>query len=122
MTNQEAIEILKRAIGEVEWEYPMEIAAAMDRAIEALSGGWISVKDRMPESAGLKVLVAAKTVAESVLQTKTVFTAFLGYGENEWYTPDVGKMKSAGTRDNSIHPLWEITHCMLLPEPPKEDI
>ena len=38
MTNQEAIGIIKTAIAEVEWEYPMEIAAAMDRAIEALGG------------------------------------------------------------------------------------
>ena len=36
MTNQEAIGIIKTAIAEVEWEYPMEMAAAMDRAIEAL--------------------------------------------------------------------------------------
>ena len=82
---------------------------------------WISVKDRLPKSSGLKVLVAAKTVQESVLQTKVVFTAFLGYGENEWYTPDVGIMKSPGTGDNSIHPVWEITHWMLMPEPPKEE-
>lgn len=82
---------------------------------------WISVKDRLPESAGLKVLVAAKTVSESVLQTKTVFTAFLGYGDNKWYTPDRGIMRNEKIGDASIHPVWEITHWMLLPEPPKED-
>ena len=36
MTNQEAIDILKRAVAQVEWDYPMEIAAAIDKAIEAL--------------------------------------------------------------------------------------
>jgi len=36
MTDKEAIEIIKVAIAEVEWEYPMEYAAAFDRAIEAL--------------------------------------------------------------------------------------
>lgn len=36
MINQEAIKIIKVAITEVEWEYPMEYAAAFDKAIEAL--------------------------------------------------------------------------------------
>lgn len=36
MTNQEAIDIIKRAIAQVEWDYPMEYAAAFDKAIEAL--------------------------------------------------------------------------------------
>jgi hypothetical protein len=36
MTNQDAIKVIKTAIAEVEWEYPMEYAAAFDRAIEAL--------------------------------------------------------------------------------------
>ena len=36
MTNQEAIDIINRAIAEVEWEYPMEIAAALYKAIDAL--------------------------------------------------------------------------------------
>ena len=36
MTDKEAIEIIKIARAEVEWEYPMEYAAAFDKAIEAL--------------------------------------------------------------------------------------
>ena len=36
MTNKEAIEIIKVARAEVEWEYPMDYAAAFDRAIEVL--------------------------------------------------------------------------------------
>lgn len=36
MTNKDAAEIIKVARAEVEWEYPMEYAAAFDRAIEAL--------------------------------------------------------------------------------------
>jgi len=36
MTNKEAIEIIEMAISEVEWEYPMDYAAAFDKAIEAL--------------------------------------------------------------------------------------
>lgn len=36
MTNQEAIETIKCALSQVEWAYPMEYAAAFDKAIEAL--------------------------------------------------------------------------------------
>lgn len=36
MTNQEAIDIIKMAIAQVEWDYQMEYAAAFDKAIEAL--------------------------------------------------------------------------------------
>lgn len=82
--------------------------------------GWISVKDRLPESSGIKVIVSAKTTPESVLQTKAVFVAFLGYGDGKWYTPDVDFMASAKTGNDNVHPVWEITHWMFPPEPPKE--
>ena len=36
MTNEEAIEIIKIAIAEVEWNYPMEYAIAFETAINAL--------------------------------------------------------------------------------------
>ena len=36
MTIQEAIGIMKIALAEVEWEYPMDYAAAFETAIEAL--------------------------------------------------------------------------------------
>ena len=47
MTNQEAIEAIKLARSQVEWDYPMDYAAAFDKAIEALeqepkTGYWIS--------------------------------------------------------------------------------
>ena len=37
MTNKEAIETIKIAIAEVEWEYPMDYAVAFETAIEALT-------------------------------------------------------------------------------------
>ena len=37
MKPQEAIRIMKIAIAEVEWEYPMDYAAAFETAIEALT-------------------------------------------------------------------------------------
>ena len=36
MTNQEAIETIKLAQAQIEWEYPMDYAAAFDMAISAL--------------------------------------------------------------------------------------
>lgn len=36
MTSQEAVEIIKIAISEVEWHYPMNYAVAFETAIEAL--------------------------------------------------------------------------------------
>ena len=37
MTKQDAIEAIRMAIAQVEWEYPMDYAAAFDMAVEALS-------------------------------------------------------------------------------------
>ena len=36
MANEEAVEILKVAIAEVEWDYPLDYAIAIEKAIEAL--------------------------------------------------------------------------------------
>ena len=36
MTNREAIEVIKLAQAQVEWEYPMDYAVAFDMAISAL--------------------------------------------------------------------------------------
>ena len=36
MTTKEAIETIKIAISEVEWDYPMNYAVAFEKAIEAL--------------------------------------------------------------------------------------
>ena len=36
MTSREAIDTIRTAIGQVEWEYPMDYAAAFDMAIQAL--------------------------------------------------------------------------------------
>ena len=98
-----------------------DVGDMIDTLDEATTiSGWISVKDRLPESSGIKVIVSAKTTPESVLQTKAVFVAFLGYGDGKWYTPDVDFMESTKTGNDNVHPVWEITHWMFLPEPPKE--
>ena len=36
MTHKEAIETIKTAIADVEWNYPLEYAEAFEKAIEAL--------------------------------------------------------------------------------------
>lgn len=54
MTKDEAIETIKTAIAEVEWEYPLDYATAFDMAIEALEKQqkWIPVSERLPKETG----------------------------------------------------------------------
>ena len=47
MTTQEAIETLKLMQSQVEWDYPMEYAAAVDMAVDAL-------EKQIPEPAEIK--------------------------------------------------------------------
>ena len=50
MTNIEAIQTLKLMQAQVEWDYPMDYAAAIDEAIKALEAQeWIPVYERLPE-------------------------------------------------------------------------
>lgn len=51
MTREEAIETIKTAIAEVEWEYPMNYAVAFEVAIKALKeqARWIPISERLPE-------------------------------------------------------------------------
>ena len=53
MKPQEAIGIMKIAISEAEWEYPMDYAVAFETAIEALekqaASEWTPVSERLPE-------------------------------------------------------------------------
>ncbi len=59
MTNEEAIELIKTAIAEVEWNYPMDYAVALEMAIEALRDQaeaenlWHDAKENPPEVPGL---------------------------------------------------------------------
>ena len=81
-------------------------------------GGWISVKDRLPDAAGYECLVCA--VNENYNQTH-VFTAHTGYGEPGWWTGNVHYMsRVTSPSDNRLHPALNVTHWMPLPEPPKE--
>ena len=99
MTNEEAIELIRIAQSEIEWDYPMEYAIAFDKAIEALeAAGWISVKDRLPEH------------GQTVLAWEA--SGFV-YVDNYDGEHDIFKIacNNGGT----------VTHWQSLPEPPKEE-
>jgi len=100
MTNQEAIEIIKTAIAQVEWDYPMDYAAAFDMAIKALENGWISVKERLPDARG-QFLVVAIEARKYIHITLSEFSKYFIMTGRRSY--------------------WKVTHWMPLPEPPKEE-
>lgn len=108
MTNQEAIDIIKNAIAQVEWDYPMDYAAAFDMAIEALekqevpdtnAGKWISVKDRMPGN-NKDVIIYGEWKGASGTKYRELFLSGMEDFIYQGYTPIA----------------W-----MPLPEPPKEE-
>ena len=98
----------------------------IDEVIDEISDApsavrWISVKDRLPEKSGLKVLVAAQSIDLLLpFRTKAVFTAFLGCGDGKWHTEDVGFVENRTLNNYMVNEVWEITHWMHLPETPKE--
>lgn len=98
MTNQEAIEILER-METNEFDNPIKCDRAIDKAIEALRAGWISVKDRLPEESG-RYLVYAKE------------------GERETHRTIAPFQKAFHLSGRMAY--WKVTHWMPLPEPPKE--
>jgi len=77
---------------------------------------WISVKDRLPDAAGVPVLVTAV----NRFNQNAVFIAFQGYGDFKWYTCDVTKMVRDGSTNNEVGNGWTITHWMEMPEPAEE--
>ena len=80
MTIEEAIKTIELAVSEVQQEYRMDFAAAVDVAVSALcakeekpSGGWISVEDRLPSREGLE-----NDETEYVLVSEQSFNAITG--------------------------------------------
>ena len=116
MKPQEAIEIMKIAISEVEWEYPMDYAAAFEMAIEAIekqatkqatsnyTSEWIPVSERLPDD-GETYLI---TNAESFEQYHTY---------KGWYDGTKGIWHMTGNFERKMNVIaW-----MPLPEPYKRE-
>lgn len=107
MTNKEAIETIKIALAEVEWEYPMDYpmyyAAAFDMAIEALekqatiqaTSKWIPCSERLPEDDN-EVLVTVSGKLNNITFDNAIEIGFYcvidGWiinGYLDWTTPEV---------------------------------
>lgn len=99
MKPQEAIRIMKIALAEVEWEYPMDYAAAFEMAIEALekqaASEWIPVSERLPEGEN-GVLITVNGKLNNIIFDNAIEKGF--YNEDDgwivdgyldWITPEV---------------------------------
>ena len=90
MTNKEAIGIMKIAISEVEWEYPMDYAAAFETAIEALekqaASEWIPVSERLPDNADEDVLITVNGTYKNITYEDAVMLAV--YDKDEGWIID----------------------------------
>lgn len=119
MTNQEAIDIIKNAIAQVEWDYPMDYAAAFDMAVEALaknnnvpSNGWVSVKHWLPKKTD-------------------EYTDYIVYIMDDEGNGAIGIAEWSYVLGIGVWRIWphgailpeglHITHWMPTPEPPKKE-
>jgi rubrerythrin len=96
MNNQEAIEIIKTAIAQVEWDYPMDYAVAFDMAIKALE------KQDVPETN------VGKWTVERTQEH-----------DGEWYCSECGYEPVVMSDDMKYCP--GCGRKLSLPEPPKEE-
>ena len=83
MTNKEAVDTIKHAIAEVEWTYPMDYAAAFDKAIEALEAS----SHVEPDTA------SADTGAKPIPWKDLEISCGAGWVEI-WYEPEDGEPES----------------------------
>lgn len=109
MTNAEAISLLKQALAEIEWTQPMQYAAAIDKAIEALEGKdkdvptkWISCKDRLPVKTGEYIVCGIDEDGDYFVTSDQWFDTV-----RHWYLFDE-------------HTDSVVTHWLVLPKPPME--
>lgn len=124
MNIKEAIKTIELAVAEVQQEYQMDFAAAFDVAVSALcakeekpSGGWISVKDGLPSREGLE-----PDEVEYVLVSEQSFDAITGEKLGSCVSICGFEHDGWSEFDNFGYVRTEnITHWMLLPEPPEEE-
>lgn len=132
MTIEEAIKTIEHAVAEVQQEYQMDFAAAFDVAVSALcakeekpSGGWISVKDKLPEDDQEVILCTreTETYGKHREKKKIYKNIYIGYFDGyEWLTSYCHGCEYI-FRMNEKYPneTIEVTHWMPLPEPKKEE-
>ena len=83
MTNREAIEVIKLAQAQVEWEYPMDYAAAFDMAISALEAQeWRPVK-KLPKKDG-SYLVSGRWGSGKEMVGECEYKVHDGYFSTAW--------------------------------------
>ena len=103
---------------------PETVRACVDQDLEDAGyevdvssfGNWISVRNRLPDSAGVPVLVTAV----NTYGQNDVFEAFMGYGDFKWYTENVTRMSNKTDISCEVSEAWTITHWMAMPEPAEE--
>lgn len=136
MKPQEAIGIMEIAISEVEWEYPMDYAAAFEMAIEALekqattqaTSEWIPVSERLPKELVAVNVTWINRCPENyythIKDKSFTDTAILYQGEWYWWDSTIIDYLSecgaciSGVVDKSI----DILAWMPLPEPWKGEV
>ena len=117
MTREEAIKhIITYAY--YEDDIPLQVSTALDMAIAALRAqqeqeskplnGWISVKDRLPDTCGFPCLLCGENAFGQIC----VFAGFTGYMER-------GKFKWHSNQKDIDIDVWTITHWMPMPKPTK---
>lgn len=127
MKPQEAIRTMKIALAEVEWEYPMDYAAAFETAIEALekqaTGERIPVSERLPEElVAVNVTWINRCPKNYYMQIKDKpFTDTAVLYQGEWYWWDstiIDYLSECGTCISGIvNKSIDILAWMPLPEP-----
>ncbi len=77
---------------------------------------WKTIKTRedLPDTAGYEVLVTIEAKYTSLL---SVTTAFIGYGDDVWYTMDKGHMQDPNGRDNRLSSAYKVIAWADKPKP-----
>ena len=95
MTPEEAIETIKIAITEVEWNYPMDYAVAFETAIEALenqaTSEWIPCSERLPDNAEHDWVLAQMQGDDGFMCIPYVME--YRQSKDDWYLEDAGWLK-----------------------------
>ena len=104
MTKQEAInQLYKMAVTDRDCEAVNMVTDSI------MHGGWISVKDRLPDICGFPCLLCGENAFGQI----RVFAGFTGYMER-------GKFKWHSNQKDIDIGVWTITHWMPLPDFPKD--